>query len=573
MDETNRPDRESLPFAILGAFDAAVLSALAWAAVTVLTKYQIGYMAVGVGALVGVSVRYFGQGRGAVYRALSVAFALAGCVFGNYLSQVGFYLAESGEGLLEVVLSLRPAQAPQILAESFSPLDLLFYGLAVFQAWKYAAPPETTLEIDASAEDGSAANPGTGSPGYRAGLFAYPPRKALAASLAFLGILALPVYVATHSAGTARGVYDSGARKYEGALDWNEPHGTWKYWYESGKLLAELEFRRGLPDGQSVHYLEDGSVSERKTWKAGFLHGPCEQYYPDGTPRTRGSYEYDRKTGIWEEYHPNGKLGASGPMLLDLQHGAWEIRSASGALTGRAVYDMGSPAGIWESYSGDGTLELRREFADGEARILYQRDDGRETVVDGKGRYVQRYENGRIAVEGAVEGGRKAGVWRDWYRSGRLWREYEYADGREYLRGYYLENGDRAVRDGAGILETEEEGGGRIEAVYVDGLLEGEVRTFYPDGTLMILATYFRGRPEGPQKTYAPDGTLLTEGESRDGLQTGPWTWYGEDGSLSSRVEFSFGKKQGVQSFFEDGILVKEEVYRDGVCVETRLKR
>jgi len=75
-----------------------------------------------------------------------------------------------------------------------------------------------------------------------------------------------------------------------------------------------------------------------------------------------------------------------------------------------------------------------------------ERDGGRGTVENGKGRFVQRYENARVAVEGTVDDGRKAGVWRDWYRSGRLRRKHEYAEG-------------------------------RIEAAYVDGLLEGEVRT------------------------------------------------------------------------------------------------
>lgn len=567
MDPTRRDPEKSYLFAALGAFDAAALSALAWAAITVLTKYQIGYMAVAVGALVGVSVRWFGQGSGRAFRILAVGFALAGCVLGNYLSQVGFYLAESGAGLLDTLLSLRPAQVPGILAESFSPIDLLFYALAVLQAWKFSVVPAAPEGEAIAAEEFP-------SDGYvRPLLPPYPPRKALAAALPFLAILALPVYVATHSEGTARDVYDSGARKYEGALDWNEPHGAWKYWYENGVPMAELEFRRGLPEGRSVHYAEDGTVSERKTWKAGLLHGPYEQYYPDGKLRTKGAYEYDRKTGVWEEYYPNGELSARGPMLLDLQHGAWEIRSDSGSLLARTAFEMGEPSGVWESYSEDGTLELRKEFTDGEERIAYQRVGGRETVVDGMGRYVERYDNGRIAVEGAVEGGRKAGIWREWYESGKPKRVFEHADGREFLREYYLEDGNRQIRDGSGILRTSTADGGRLEAAYADGLLSGEVKAYYPDGSPLSLSTFSAGRLEGPQKTYAPGEILLVEGECRGDLRSGLWTWYEEDGSVSSTVTFAEGRKQGVQTFFEGGVPVKEEVYRDGIYVETRLKR
>ncbi len=38
-------------------------------------------------------------------------------------------------------------------------------------------------------------------------------------------------------------------------------------------------------------------------------------------------------------------------------------------------------------------------------------------------------------------------------------------------------------------------------------------------------------------------------------------------------MTFAEGKKQGVQTFFEDGVLVKEEIYRDGAYVETRIPR
>ena len=54
--------QQDLGFAVIGGFAAAVVGAIFWAAVTVATNYQIGYMAVVVGLLVGFSVRYFGSG-------------------------------------------------------------------------------------------------------------------------------------------------------------------------------------------------------------------------------------------------------------------------------------------------------------------------------------------------------------------------------------------------------------------------------------------------------------------------------------------------------------------------------
>jgi len=53
---------QNLVLAALAGGVAALLGACIWAAVTVTTNYQIGWMAVGVGFLVGYAVRSFGKG-------------------------------------------------------------------------------------------------------------------------------------------------------------------------------------------------------------------------------------------------------------------------------------------------------------------------------------------------------------------------------------------------------------------------------------------------------------------------------------------------------------------------------
>src|SRR5260221_13726610 len=54
--------QQSLLGGIGGGFISAIIGAVIWAAVTVATGYQIGWMAVGVGFLVGVAVRKYGKG-------------------------------------------------------------------------------------------------------------------------------------------------------------------------------------------------------------------------------------------------------------------------------------------------------------------------------------------------------------------------------------------------------------------------------------------------------------------------------------------------------------------------------
>ena len=53
---------QNLPLGVCGGLLAAVLGAAVWAGVTVATGYQIGWMAVGVGFVVGFTVRLLGKG-------------------------------------------------------------------------------------------------------------------------------------------------------------------------------------------------------------------------------------------------------------------------------------------------------------------------------------------------------------------------------------------------------------------------------------------------------------------------------------------------------------------------------
>ncbi len=76
----------------LAGLAAAFVGAVVWAIVTVTTKYQIGLVAIGIGALVGFAVR-IGNG-GKAFGILGAFLALFGCVLGNYFSLIAFASAQ-----------------------------------------------------------------------------------------------------------------------------------------------------------------------------------------------------------------------------------------------------------------------------------------------------------------------------------------------------------------------------------------------------------------------------------------------------------------------------------------------
>lgn len=131
--------KNNLPLALAAGVVGSLASAAVWAAVTVATSYQIGWMAIGVGFLVGIAVRKFGQGETALFRVVGAGLALVGCLLGNLFSGIGFIAAEEQIPVGDALLNFDYAYSAELLGAMFSPMDLLFYALALYQAFKLSA--------------------------------------------------------------------------------------------------------------------------------------------------------------------------------------------------------------------------------------------------------------------------------------------------------------------------------------------------------------------------------------------------------------------------------------------------
>ena len=132
------PPAGSLPLALGTGLVAALIGAVIWAAITVAIEYQIGWMAVGVGCLVGFTVRWFGKGTTSLYGYIGGGLALLGCVLGNAFSILGFVCKQADIGLFRVLEIVDLSVLPGAMAQSFSPMDLLFYGIAIYEGYKFS---------------------------------------------------------------------------------------------------------------------------------------------------------------------------------------------------------------------------------------------------------------------------------------------------------------------------------------------------------------------------------------------------------------------------------------------------
>lgn len=142
--------KQNLPFAVVGGLLASIIAAIIWAVVTYVTNFQIGFMAIGVGFVVGYAVKLFGKGITPVFGVVGAFFALFGCLLGNLLMTViaASQLEDSSASLVLTTLMTSPSIIIEIMKETFSPIDLLFYAIAVYEGYRFSIRQVTEEELD-----------------------------------------------------------------------------------------------------------------------------------------------------------------------------------------------------------------------------------------------------------------------------------------------------------------------------------------------------------------------------------------------------------------------------------------
>ena len=110
------------------------------------------------------------------------------------------------------------------------------------------------------------------------------------------------------------------------------------------------------------------------------------------------------------------------------------------------------------------------------------------------------------------------------------------------------------------------------EPVYPDG----PHKEYYPDGQVEVEAVYLDGQLNGKRTTYYPDGQRMTVDHFKEGKQEGPSLWYFDNGRVHKKSQFQNGhevdssfsyKRNGqlsyMQFFSKDGVSISSVTYYD----------
>lgn len=130
--------RQSLLWGGIAGALAAAVGAAVWGGIAYVGNVEIGWLAIGIGFLVGIAVLVAGRGVTPQFGVLGAGLALLGVLGGKYVAVVAFVAQESEMGMLETMGLLDAATLAEVFKMSFHPLDLLFYGLALWCGFKYS---------------------------------------------------------------------------------------------------------------------------------------------------------------------------------------------------------------------------------------------------------------------------------------------------------------------------------------------------------------------------------------------------------------------------------------------------
>ena len=317
-------------YALLGGSLVAAIAALGWAFTNAITGFHAVYLALGVGLLVGIAVRFFGAGINPVFGILAALLSLAGSLLGYYLSLSGFPQNAILASILRVPQYLQPDIMISSIRDSFVPLDLLFYFLAALLAYlisirRVSSKKITRLETD----------------GYKGAPALYWLRLPL-----ILILMLLPAYYGyTLTRGDSGGLqtvfYDSGSKMSEGEFQNGRETGEWTTWHENGNIQSVGYYDEGKKDGLWQWYDESGILTSSGMYEKDMENGTWMDYYPDGVVSDSGAYQQGLKEGLWKHFHETGELMYSVNFKDDRMHGEKVLLTPSGEVVKRDYFENG----------------------------------------------------------------------------------------------------------------------------------------------------------------------------------------------------------------------------------------
>ena len=198
------------------------------------------------------------------------------------------------------------------------------------------------------------------------------------------------------------------------------------------------------------------------------------------------------------------------------KQGLWRKRDSVGRIVYEGRFKDGIPAGEFRYFYPDGKLKT----------VSVLSNQGKRAVT------TSYFLNGRKMAAGNYLNEKKDSTWQFFSEStGTLVSEEEYVNG--------MITGFSKVYYPAGGLSEEFE--------YKNGIRDGRWEQYWLDGKIKLIAAYRAGEKQGLFKTFYNSGQLMITGQYIAGRQDGVWIYYNEKGVITKKETYQNGSMVSVE--------------------------
>jgi len=137
--KSSQPESSTgLIMGIGGGCLSATVAAIVWAGISYVTHYQFSLIAIGVGLIVGYTMKILNKNGGFYAGMIAAVFAALGCFLGNYLAVSALISTEFSVPITAVAIELitNSEAFAEVAGFLFGPKELLFYVIAMFASFK-----------------------------------------------------------------------------------------------------------------------------------------------------------------------------------------------------------------------------------------------------------------------------------------------------------------------------------------------------------------------------------------------------------------------------------------------------
>jgi hypothetical protein len=133
--------KQNLVMGIVGGVAGLILGVGVWTGTMVLISYKLDWMALGVGLLIGYSIRLLGKGVDRKFGIIGALLSCIGSISGNLLTACIIFAHGKSISLISVILQLKPSTVLYFLKAVIGPFDVIFCIGAVLIGYYFAFKP------------------------------------------------------------------------------------------------------------------------------------------------------------------------------------------------------------------------------------------------------------------------------------------------------------------------------------------------------------------------------------------------------------------------------------------------